>query len=647
MHFLGIFLSIGAIVLMFVSSGGRNFVTTVYSLSPEITVLIFIGYCYPLFLFGYTYLRNKNEITKKFFHSQAALASMFCVSLGLIGTFIGLSAMVSAISSGMNADGDFSTKINTLLASIGSSLDSMSLAFLTSILGVGASTVLAVSCNYLEFFYVDGDKNNVSKNGTTHSNTSPSTNTNIGLSASETKEVINKALDSKMFEILGDSISKSNTVQKQIAACLDRIEITQQHIYEDGLKTLSVSSDNIVEQISNNNQSIKASQQAFEIFDANFKQSVDDFKGGFERMADSLGYIGTELEKNTSNSEYIQKFTERFDNKFDNYTINVDIGLGNVTEVSERVVGEINTVNSNLTSLYDSFENFNYKSKDNDSYFTNMIDTNTQTMTQLTSIMLDLKFLLAPPLNDSLKLAIKNDSLDILYQSQVNTNNEVVGCEVLLEWTDPIRGTISNTDIFGPEMDAHPDLLVLLDKYVIEHSIKQLAEWTRSGAWNSNWVLSINVVPQMAMGSFLIPYLKEIITKYSVDSKYIALEFKESIVLKNIDTIKEVFFGIKNIGSKVYVDNYGKGFTSLITFQQLKVDKLKIERSVINELINENGDSSIIRSIMASAKELNLELVAEGVENNDQKLKLEELGFKFFQGFYIARPVSGVDYISG
>ena len=84
----------------------------------------------------------------------------------------------------------------------------------------------------------------------------------------------------------------------------------------------------------------------------------------------------------------------------------------------------------------------------------------------------------------------------------------------------------------------------------------------------------------------------------------------------------------------------------MITFQQLKVDKLKIERSVINELINENGDSSIIRSIMASAKELNLELVAEGVENNDQKIKLEELGFKFFQGFYIAKPVSGVDYIS-
>ncbi len=144
-------------------------------------------------------------MTRKFFNSQVTLASTLCVSLGLIGTFIGLASMVASISSGMNADGDFSSKINTLLLSIGTSLDAMSLAFLTSILGVGASTILSVSCNYLAFFYKDTENEYQPSvqggNAVDHPQAGVAS-----IDSPEIAEAINKALDLKMFEILSDAI---------------------------------------------------------------------------------------------------------------------------------------------------------------------------------------------------------------------------------------------------------------------------------------------------------------------------------------------------------------------------------------------------------------------------------------------------------
>ena len=246
MYFLGILLSIGAPILLMLTESGISFLLTTYALSPEITVLIVIGYLYPLLLFAFSYFFRRDMISKKFYQSQVSLSSTLCVSLGLIGTFIGLSSMVASISSGMNADGDFNSKINTLLLSIGSSLDSMSLAFLTSILGVGASTVLSVSCNYLAFFYKDQEGNY--KETVDRDLVEPYRPVNINneLAASQIAQAINKALDLKMFEMLGESIAESSLLQKQLVASLNAFENTQKSILTGGLDRMSHFSDQIV-----------------------------------------------------------------------------------------------------------------------------------------------------------------------------------------------------------------------------------------------------------------------------------------------------------------------------------------------------------------------------------------------------------------
>jgi EAL domain-containing protein (putative c-di-GMP-specific phosphodiesterase class I) len=645
MHFLGVFLSVGALVLMMVLDVGRDFISTTYSLSPEITVLILIGYCYPLILFAFSYFVSKEGITRKFFQSQVVLGTTLCVSLGLIGTFIGLSSMVASISSGMNADGDFSEKINTLLASIGTSLDAMSLAFLTSILGVGASTVLSVACNYLAFFY----KNDESTAGLSagHGVSSGETvDVATGVGAKEIAEAINKALDLKMFEILGDSISENNQLQKQLAASLDKFETTQERILTDGLGKMSDFSEKIVEQMSHNNTNLQALHGVFERFDGRFKECVNDFNVGLEKVSNFSYRIASEVGNNTNNLQALQLIIERFDTKFESYHVDFNEAMKNTASASDQVAFEMTTANTSLYSLLSAFDNFENNAQSNVSRFNDLIVDNTECMGSLSSVMSDLKLLLAPPLNETLETAINSNTLDILYQPQVNASNEVIGCEVLLQWEDPIRGLISNSDIFCSEMETHSELMENLDKWVINNSLKQLAEWMRVGAWREEWVLSINIVPQMALNISLVNYLKDIVDQYSINPQNIAIEFKESIVLDNVAVIKDIFVAIKNMGFKIYVDNYGKSHSSLVVFQKLNIDKLKIDRSVINDLINEDGDTSIIRSIMASAKELELELMVDGVENDIQKMKLEELGFTHFQGYFVSHPIIGSKYLS-
>ncbi len=394
-----------------------------------------------------------------------------------------------------------------------------------------------------------------------------------------------------------------------------------------------------------NNTNLSALQVVCERFDSRFQDCVEDFNVGLEKISNFSYRIASEVGANTSNLQSLQLLIERFNTKFENYSADFNKSMNNVSDFAGPVISEVNSVNGNLNSLHGSFESLEYISKQHADHINELVENNADNIKELSSIMFAMKFLMAPPLNETLASAIQKDKLDIWYQTQVDIDKKVIGCEVLLQWEDPIRGVISNSEIFGPEMEVHSDLMVTLDKWVMDNSLKQLAEWLRACAWNQSWVLSINIVQQMATDIAFISYFKALIEKYSLDANNIAIEFKESMVLENVDTMREVFNGLRALGTKIYIDNYGKSHSSLVIYQRLNVDKLKIDRSVINDLINEDGDTSVIRSIMASAKELDLDLIVEGVENDIKKFKLEELGFHHFQGYFVSHPIDGIDYL--
>ncbi|MGL4585287.1 MAG: hypothetical protein ACRCVU_20210 [Flavobacterium sp.] len=132
----------------------KIFILNAFGLAPEITSTMMVLYLIPLVIFSYHVAYDKKSLSdKKFLSSQTILCSSLSVSLGLIGTFLGLTDMVAAISLSMSAEGDVSEKMGNMLSSVSTALSAMSYAFLTSVVGVGVSVLLLISHNFLAFFY--------------------------------------------------------------------------------------------------------------------------------------------------------------------------------------------------------------------------------------------------------------------------------------------------------------------------------------------------------------------------------------------------------------------------------------------------------------------------------------------------------------
>lgn len=154
MYILGLVIYLLGPILAWFSDGARSFIVTSYYLSSEITIAIGVFYLYPMVVFLVGLVpRRKVWITRKAYKSQVILASTLAISLGLIGTFVGLANMVASIAGGMAADGDFAGKMAAMLESISDAMESMSLAFLTSILGVAASISILFSGNFIETYF--------------------------------------------------------------------------------------------------------------------------------------------------------------------------------------------------------------------------------------------------------------------------------------------------------------------------------------------------------------------------------------------------------------------------------------------------------------------------------------------------------------
>ena len=649
MHFIGIFLYISSVIVSVSFDASRTFFLTTYTLAPEIMILIIIGYFYPLMVFVFAYFSGQQKNYKAFFQSQAFLASTLCVSLGLIGTFFGLSEMVASISAGMNAEGDFNVKISSLLGSIGSSLDAMSLAFLTSILGVAASVLILVSCNYLALYFKDQEvgTGTIGASGGTYSE-SPSIN------AEDLSNAIHRSF-SPIFSALSASVEGNNEVQRTLSNKLDDFMLKQIEIsdlsskiateleggaahshsvqallenidnnlrslssgVDQGLADANYVSKQIVSEVSTSNDTLGALRQTFVAFDASYQTQITHLNTQFDNIDTTLRSFSTGVEQGIEDSKYL----------------------------SNQIVSQVSSSNENIGALRQTFVTFDASYQTQAARFNTLIDKHTHDTSALTSVMQAIKILLAPPLHDALAIAITDNKLNIMFQPNINKEQGIVGCEVFVKWDDPVRGTVSNMDIFSLEMRNHAGLMADLDKWVLTNSIYQLATWIKDGVWKKDSIMSINISESLLTDTSLISFLKAAITSNMVPPSYLAIEFNESSVSNsNFPNLKQTCKDIRDLGCNIYIDNYGSGHFSMVMYQQLYVNKLKIDRAIIKDFLDTKVSGSILRSIIASSRELGIELMAEGVEDNNEKATLVENGIGYFQGYCASAPLNSSDY---
>lgn len=239
-------------------------------------------------------------------------------------------------------------------------------------------------------------------------------------------------------------------------------------------------------------------------------------------------------------------------------------------------------------------------------------------------------------LENKLRDAIKNDDFVVYFQAQYNGKTEkLIGMEALVRWKNSDGKLIPPNEFIPVAEDA--GLIVELDRIVMKKAIKQFSIWNKAG-FNTG-TLSLNLSMKQLKSNDFIELLNKTIIEHNCNHSSIELEVTEGGIMENPLESIEKLKAISSLGIKLSVDDFGTGYSSLAYLKKLPINKLKIDRTFVKDLPFDDDDIAITKSVIALAKSLKLDVIAEGVENQEQVDFLLKNGCKKIQGYFYAKPM--------
>ncbi|MBN9229901.1 MAG: EAL domain-containing protein [Legionella sp.] len=239
-------------------------------------------------------------------------------------------------------------------------------------------------------------------------------------------------------------------------------------------------------------------------------------------------------------------------------------------------------------------------------------------------------------LDNALRDSLRRQEFYLVYQPLMNLKqNKVVGFEALLRWNSKILGPVAPGDFIG--MAEENGLILEIGLWVLEEACSQLVRWHEKG-WD-HLTMAVNISGRQLRQPNLPENVKKILQKTGLPPQFLELELTESLLVDNLKHAIEIMYAIKDMGAKLVIDDFGTGYSSLAYLKQFPVDKLKIDRSFISELITENHDAAIARAIINLGHSLNLEVLAEGIETELQRKFMHQYGCDFAQGYLFKPPM--------
>lgn len=239
-------------------------------------------------------------------------------------------------------------------------------------------------------------------------------------------------------------------------------------------------------------------------------------------------------------------------------------------------------------------------------------------------------------LENALRSALKSHQFSVFFQMQIDmVSREWIGMEALVRWNHPTLGLVS-PGTFIPLCEEN-GLIQEIDFYVLESVIQQHALWREQHIMAPR--TAINFSARTLGGSFLVKEIGSLLSYYNVPSSSIAMEITESHIMKSAADVVPILTEIRNMGIEVHVDDFGTGYSSLAYLKRLPIDKLKIDQSFIRDIPFDDDDMSITKTIIDLARNLQLDVIAEGVETLDQESFLINNGCFKAQGYKYARPM--------
>jgi diguanylate cyclase (GGDEF)-like protein len=242
---------------------------------------------------------------------------------------------------------------------------------------------------------------------------------------------------------------------------------------------------------------------------------------------------------------------------------------------------------------------------------------------------------------NDLRSALQNDQIFLHFQPKISLpDGEFCGVEALVRWTHPELGFLPPDDFIPAAEEA--GTIVHLTRYVLSRAIKQCREWQDQGVITK---ISVNLSARDLQDEYLPYFVLQELKEQKIPAERLTLEITENTVMENVNHAISVLECIRDIGVRISMDDFGTGHSSLAQLKNIPLHELKIDKSFIMPMREDEQNAAIVRTTIELAHSMGLEVVAEGVENEDTLRQLSEAGCEQAQGYFMSKPVSPEDLI--
>ena len=247
---------------------------------------------------------------------------------------------------------------------------------------------------------------------------------------------------------------------------------------------------------------------------------------------------------------------------------------------------------------------------------------------------MELSYLRQLKVEQRLRYGLASNALSMVYQPQVDRNADIVGMEALVRWQDEMLGVVSPAEFV--DVAEKSGLMVPLGRFVLETSIREFGELRPDLERPLDLAINISII-QFQQPDF-VDHLMATLERHGVPASELVLEITETLFMSRFDQVLETLHRVRALGIRVSMDDFGTGYSSLSLLRRLPIDELKIDKSFVDGILDDEKAANMIRSIIAIAQSHNMELVAEGVEEEAQAAALVRMGCRRFQGYYFGKP---------
>jgi len=235
-----------------------------------------------------------------------------------------------------------------------------------------------------------------------------------------------------------------------------------------------------------------------------------------------------------------------------------------------------------------------------------------------------------------LRQALTLEHFTLHFQRRVDDRGITRGAEVLLRWLDPEQGVVLPAQFIGIAEDS--GLIVPIGRWVVDSACRQLKTWaTRDSTRKLR--LSVNISPKQFAEDTFVSDVTETLDKSGANPELLELEITEGLLLQDVEQIIPKMEALRALGVSFAIDDFGTGYSSLSYLQRLPINVLKIDQSFVRDMPLRRSSEAIVRTIIQMGESLGLEVIAEGVETEQQRTMLAQRGCFQYQGYLFGRPI--------